>query len=168
MQQKCISAHDLDRVTKCFQENELDGLESLSQEFQQVVTETINTGKVVEPPERGTETPVMPKKARTKKTKEPEGAQGQNEDAGVKVKEENVEMEDAPSPEAQGPKSSRMKKRGINEVNGSDEPEPKPMPKKTRTKKRAVKKVEVSSESEPEYVPKKSKSRSVPFKESLN
>lgn len=168
MQQKCISAYDLDRVTKYFQQDELGGLESLSQELEQVVIETIETGKVVEPPERETETPVAPKKTKAKKTKGPEASQDQNEDAGVKVKEEDVEMEDAPSPAVQEPKNSRAKKHSINQFNGSHEPEPKPIPKKTRTKKRAVKKVKFSSESEPEYVPKKSRCRSVPFKERVN
>ncbi|CAA9962662.1 zf-PARP multi-domain protein [Pyrenophora teres f. maculata] len=154
--------------------------------LQDVVMKTIETGKVVEPPESKNETPVKPKKARTKTTKAKDANKGQIEEPGVKVKAEDIEMGDAPISTVQAkPKKSRVKKRtiddveangqpeakplekmsqakkrGVNEVNGSNEPELKLVPKKTRTKKRAVKKVENNSESEaePEYVPKKSRS----------
>ena len=175
-------------------EDALDGLSVLPDELREVVMETIETGKIIEPPRRKTATVGTAKKAQTKKTKAQEAAKGKTEESRVTVKEENVEMEDAltlsvqakpknsqmkepvidnvkansqPEPEHL-PKNSHVKKHGIGKVNRNNEPEPKRVPKKTRTKKQVVKKVEDSSESEPEYVPKKSKSRSVPFKEAAN
>ncbi|EDU45103.1 zf-parp-type zinc finger protein [Pyrenophora tritici-repentis] len=191
---KCISDIDLHGLMGLADDDALDGLDSISQELQNVVMETLETGKVVEPPESKNEIPVKSKKARTKTTKAKEAAKGRIDDPDVKVKDEDVEMEDAPilAVEAK-PKNSRVKKRdvddvesnsqpepkplekksqakkrGVNEVNGSNEPEPKPVAKKTRTKKRAVK-VENSSESEAEaeYVPKKSRSRAMPLKEPI-
>jgi len=189
---QCMSAFDLEEVVRRASEDMFDGRDSLSTEFEEVVTETLETGKVVKPPAPKIESRAKPRKTQTQKKKAKEEAE--EEAAETKVKAEDpehevepqpnvayppsppLEMEKAPStskvggavdaqPTENGPTVGiKLEEAGVDDaVKATDAAAvPKPKAKKTRAKKRPIREVD-GSEDEPEYIPKKSRSRSTPF-----
>jgi hypothetical protein len=151
-----MSAYDLEQVVIRAGEDSIDGLDSLPAEFEEIVTKTFETGKIVEPPERMTDPPKKPKKARVKKPV-------------VEVEE----VADAPDAIENNSAKGVPIAVHIEEAKGDRPVEPisatasAPKPKKSRAKKRPIPEVDASSEDEAEYIPKKSRSRSVPFKEAI-
>jgi hypothetical protein len=63
---QCMSAYDLEEVIRRVSEDSFDGHDSLPTEFEETVTETLETGKVVKPPAPKIESRAKPKKARKK------------------------------------------------------------------------------------------------------
>jgi hypothetical protein len=140
----CISKYDLEAMQTRHSEDasEIDGFSSLPVEHQTVVTETLETGEVVEPPQPPA--PVLkPKKAKRK------------------VEDENSDAE-TPKPE----RKTKTKKNVDKENNSDDALETKAKPNrkgKGKGKKRASDEMDASSE--PEYVPRKTRSRAAPLED---
>jgi hypothetical protein len=177
-----MSTYDLENVKIRAGEDSIDGVDSLPIEFEETVNKTFETGKIVEPPERKTEPPKKPRKARAKKSAvEEEAGENATEATHTTVKIEEPEHELDMKPDLAGPppllakKVSGMRSK-VKEAADTPEaiepkdaaaPAAKPKPKKSRAKKRPIKEVDASSEEEVEYIPKKSRSRSIPFKEAV-
>ena len=149
-----MSAYDLEQVVIRAGEDSIDGLDSLPTEFEEIVTKTFETGKIVEPPERMTDPPKKPKKARVKKP-------------AVEVDEVADALDAIENNSAKGvPIAVHIEAaKGDRPVEPISATASAPKPKKSRAKKRPIPEVDASSEDEAEYIPKKSRSRSVPFKE---
>jgi hypothetical protein len=151
-----MSAYDLEQAVIRAGEDSIDGLDSLPAEFEEIVTKTFETGKIVEPPERTTEPPKKPKKARVKKpavgVEEVADAPDAIEDNSLKGVPVAVKIEEA------------KVDRPVEAISATASA---PKRKKSRARKRPIQEVDASSEDEAEYIPKKSRSRSVPFKEAV-
>ncbi|KAL1792531.1 hypothetical protein ACET3X_009038 [Alternaria dauci] len=175
---KCLSAYDLEQVLILAGEDSIDGVDSLPVNLKVVVTKTLETGKIVEPPERTIESPKKPKKMRTKRS----AVEQETDEKAAKAFEANIKVEKPEDATPQTLAAINVADVGYNveEVAGALKvasgaastedtaaPVAKPKAEKSRAKKRSIKKVDTSSEEEPEYIPKKSRSRSNPFKELL-
>jgi len=93
-------------VVRRASEDMFDGRDSLSTEFEEVVTETLETGKVVTPPTPKIESRAKPKKAQAQKKKaKDEAEEDAAEVAETKVKAEDPEHEVEPQPNVAYPPS---------------------------------------------------------------
>lgn len=103
---QCMSAFDLDEVVRRANEDSFDGRDSLPTEFEEVVTETLETGKVVKPPAPKIDSRAKPKKtqAQKKKAKE-EAGDDAAEAAETRVKAEDPEHKVGPQPNVAYPPS---------------------------------------------------------------
>ncbi|KAI4644886.1 hypothetical protein J4E93_005684 [Alternaria ventricosa] len=103
---QCMSAFDLEEVVRRASEDMFDGRESLSTEFEEVVTETLETGKIVKPPAPDIESRAKPKKAKAQKKKVKEEAEDNAAEAAeTKVKAEDPEHELGAQPNVAYPPS---------------------------------------------------------------
>jgi hypothetical protein len=62
-----MSPHDLEEMMRRADEDQIDGIDNLSEELQAAVNETIETGNIVMPPERLYEAPPPPKAKTSRK-----------------------------------------------------------------------------------------------------
>jgi sucrose-6-phosphate hydrolase SacC (GH32 family) len=167
---QCMSAFDLEEVIRRVNEDSFDGHDSLPTEFEETVTEALETGKVVKPPVPTIESCTKPKKARKKAQEEQAVEATEAAESTVKVEapehEAGFQVDGVASPPS--PLSTVCIKTEETEHDDTVKAKgaaaaPKPKAKKTRAKKRPIRE-EDTSEEELEYVPKKSRSRSTPFK----
>ncbi|KAH7412269.1 hypothetical protein DE146DRAFT_751396 [Phaeosphaeria sp. MPI-PUGE-AT-0046c] len=136
----CISKFDLDAVQELFEEDSFDGIDTLPNEFETVVIETLETGKVVEPPKP--EVPAAkPKRAKKKKVADDDSEIGESK----------------PRPKRKTKAAGKKKAEDDSNSEGTSETQPRP---KCKGKKRPSE--ELDDSSEPEYVPKKTRSRAAP------
>lgn len=189
-----MSTYDLEQVLIRAGEDSIDGVGSLPVDFEEVVTKTFETRKIVEPPERRIESPKKPKKVKAKKPvakKEKEEEDSEAFEATAKAEESEQELDMKPEDAASLPipaknvpgmryqveevvvspkvasatvKMEEAEGDGLVKTEDTTAPVAEPKAKKSRAKKRSIKEVDASSEEEPEYIPKKSRSRSIPFK----
>jgi hypothetical protein len=93
--QKCMSPFDLEEVMRRADEDTVDGIDSLSEELQAMLNETIETGKTVVLPERVYETPPPKTKTPRKKAKTAEEAELRTVDElAVKTAEPLIKLEE--------------------------------------------------------------------------
>jgi len=103
---QCMSTFDLEEVVRRATEDMFDGRDSLSTEFEEVVTKTLETGKVVKPPAPKIEPRAKPKKTQAQKKKaKDEAEEDAAEAAETKVKAEDPEHEVIPQPNVAYPPS---------------------------------------------------------------
>jgi hypothetical protein len=118
----------------------------LPEEHQTVVTETLETGEVVEPPP-----PPAPKPKKSRK----------------KVEDDDSEAE-PPKPKRKSRAKAKSKKvEDTDDSEGALEAEAKPKPNAQRKGKKRPSD-EMDDSSEPEYVPKKTRSRAKPMEEEVD
>ena len=110
-----MSTYDLEQVMIRAGEDSIDGFDSLPADFEEVVTKTFETGKIVEPPERKIEPPKKPKKARAKKP----AVEEETEEEAAKATETRVKVEEPEHELDTKPEDAAPDKEGIrHEVQG--------------------------------------------------
>ncbi|KAI8930803.1 hypothetical protein NX059_011826 [Plenodomus lindquistii] len=136
---ECMSEYDLDQAKERFDNDEIDntfdGIDTLPEEYQQVVIDTFTTGEIVKPPKPE---PPKPKKSRVKSKED------------VEVAEPAIKKEDEDG-------NADENENGVGNTHADGDQKPADSPKPKRSRKKRVS--EEMDESEAEYVPRKTRSR---------
>jgi hypothetical protein len=161
------------------------GVDDLPDEYKTVVTDTLETGEIVQPPkpelapvrkpkkskvkkEENDEEPPMQKPKKSRIAKDEVNDDGSEENAAVVKDEDDDDGNEEEAPEVKPKNRGQGKKKVIDaDINHGDKPKSKSKAKpKPKGKKRSSD--ELDSSSEAEYVPRKTRSRAAPLEETVN
>jgi len=156
---KCMSNYDLEAIRECYDQDSFEVPDTLPEDLQKVVVDTLENGEAVEPPKIPEPSALKPQvvldtleNGEVEPPNLPEPASAPKPE---NRKQQITDDRETEAPTAK-PKPKSRKKQITNDDSETEEPKPKP---KTKGKGRKRASAEVDPASEAEYVPKKTRSR---------